>query len=120
MGFVTNQWIKDRYRLREAEYVPVEATIDAVEDRDEWAADNGVVLEIQATRANGDYQSIHLTPHDLRTVLRVIVEKADREVRIRLATDLLLGASDVEFVKLIVKALERRLAGQRKRVKGNG
>lgn len=120
MGFVTNQWIKDLGRRRARDYVPVEASIEAVEDRDDWAAENGVLLEIQATRANGDYQSIHLTSGELDSVLRAVVRGANRAARRSLAMDLLVNSTDAEFVGLFAKAMERRLAQGVKRDTGNG
>ena len=112
MGFVTNQWIKDLFRLRESEHVPVEASIKAVGDLDDWSAENGVVLEIQATRANGDYQSIYLTVGELASVVRAVALSGNRSAKKRLAIDFLVNATDADFVKFFSKALERRLAGK--------
>lgn len=109
MGFISNQWLNRGRDVRNRGYRPVEVGIVAQNPSDSWSRTRGIGVEFRATRANSEYQTIHLTRAEAEQVAESIMRTCSEEIRRRIASILLRGMSDTEFLKLLLFDLKHRV-----------
>ena len=108
MGYVSNQWINTGSGIRYRKYNPVEATIlPQVPDDDGWSLSRGLVFELRATRANGEYQTLLLTQTELEAAIQSAAPLMSGDERMKLMVALLSSLTSGEFVSVLRCALNQ-------------
>jgi hypothetical protein len=109
MGFMSNQWLNKGIGLRNRRYNPVPARFTGENPTDGWSRDQGIVVEITATRSNHEIQTAHLTQAEADELARVLLPSMSASTRELILLGLLRGLSDAKLLRALALHLRKRV-----------
>ena len=101
MGFISNQWLNRGQGLRNRKYRPVPVNIVASKPEDSWSLNKKVRVEFTASRADSEYQSVHLTTEEAEAAIGVILAACGSSTRTRIARELLSEVSAHDLIRVL-------------------
>jgi hypothetical protein len=108
VGFISNQWLKGEFALRNRKHVPVSVTITAINPSDSWSERNQIKVEFTARRENLEHKSVHLTTKEAEAAVKAIISACGNKARTRVARELLRELSDKDLLRLLAHDLRIR------------
>ena len=88
----------------------MQVSIVCREADDAWSRRNDVAIEFTARKANGEYQTLHLSQAEADKVAATIVSRMSKEGREALVPRLLRDLSDAKLLKVLSRDLRKRTA----------
>jgi hypothetical protein len=109
MGFISNQWLNRGEGLRNRKYQPKLVAIRSLRPRDDWSARSGVLVEFEARKADGEYQTLHLSQAEVDETAGQLVAGMSPAARERLLVEALRQLSHAKLLRLLALDLRARV-----------